>query len=387
MSKTKMSSKERVCCALRRQAVDYVPCSPFFNPLTEVQRRGHAWQFPWKPGTAGIERLRYLRDELGIDPVCEGSLYSPHHQDKNISERVWLDKNQLHKIIKTPAGELHSVIAYNAEWPFGKDIPLYHDFIGHNIEPWLKNESDLECIRHLIAPPDQGSAAELRVNLGRLVKDARHLELPVIVDIGKGLTGMQQLCGAAELCLMTVENPDLVHAYLEYEHQANLRHIEIAASQGVDIIRRNGFYESCDFYSPAMLKEFLGARLQAEAEAAHSGGCLFAYTLHTGVMPMLDYLKDLNFDCLMQVDIAFKTHDIKLINRELGGQKSFWTGPSNTYHMWSENPDDVRNAVRQCFACFGREGLLITACPSSHSIMPWANTLAMIDEWKKLRQV
>lgn len=42
-------------------------------------------------------------------------------------------------------------------------------------------------------------------------------------------------------------------------------------------------------------------------------------------------------------------------------------------------------AVREVFDVFGPTGLLLTACPSAHSIMPWENTLAMIDEWRRLR--
>ena len=71
-------------------------------------------------------------------------------------------------------------------------------------------------------------------------------------------------------------------------------------------------------------------------------------------MPMLDYLKGLDFDAILHLDIAFDGHDIEKV-------------------------------VREVFRVFGNTGLLITACPSAHSIMPWENTLAMVDEWKKLR--
>ena len=102
---------------------------------------------------------------------------------------------------------------------------------------------------------------------------------------------------------------------------------------------------------------------------------------------MLDYLEKLDFDCIMNIDIGFKDVDLVKIYGRLGKKKSFWIGPSNTYHMWDKDPDIVRKAVRNVFEVFGQRktGLLITACPSAHSIMPWENTLAMIDEWKKLK--
>lgn len=36
-----MSPRERMLAALRRKLVDYVPCSPSFNPLAEQQRQGY----------------------------------------------------------------------------------------------------------------------------------------------------------------------------------------------------------------------------------------------------------------------------------------------------------------------------------------------------------
>ena len=60
-------------------------------------------------------------------------------------------------------------------------------------------------------------------------------------------------------------------------------------------------------------------------------------------------------------------------------------GPGSTYHIWKDDPELTRGAVRQCFEVFGRRGLIITPCVSVHSIMLWQNALAMIDEWKKLR--
>jgi len=107
--------------------------------------------------------------------------------------------------------------------------------------------------------------------------------------------------------------------------------------------------------------------------------------LYSGLAPMLDYLARLDFDCLSSLDIAFDNIDLAAVNAKLGDRKSFWTGPSNTFHMYADDPEVVRQAVRDVFAAFGTTGLIITACSSVHPMMPWENTLAMVDEWKKLR--
>jgi hypothetical protein len=41
--------------------------------------------------------------------------------------------------------------------------------------------------------------------------------------------------------------------------------------------------------------------------------------------------------------------------------------------------------VRVTFEVFGRTGLILSPAVSAHSIMPWESTLAMIDEWRRLR--
>jgi len=101
-------------------------------------------------------------------------------------------------------------------------------------------------------------------------------------------------------------------------------------------------------------------------------------------MPLLDHLASLNFDSIMHPDIAFAGVDLQEVQGKLTPEKSLWTGPSSTFHLWN-GPEATRKAVRQVFEVFGRTGLVLSQCVSSHSIMPWESTAAMIDEWKKLR--
>ncbi len=379
-----MTSRERVLAAIRRQDVDHVPCSPFFNSLTPQQRVGHRWQFPWGPSDR--EMVEYCVEKFDADPVVFISI-GEFYPDTDVSSKVWLENNIIHKVWSTPSGELRAAIRYDHRWPHGLDIPFYSDFnIGHFVEPWLTSPVDLECLRHILLPARTKEHFEgLRFGYAEAKTLTDRLGLPTATRIGLGLTGAMLLCGAEALCIMTIDQPELVDGYLELEHQLNVRHMEIAVEMGVDIINRNGFYETADFYSPAMLERFLGKRLRKEIEVVHQAGKLIGYTANTGVMPILDYLAGLDFDCAMQIDIAFKGVDLGQIRAKLGGSKSFWLGPSSAFHMQAEDPEVVHQAVRDVFGVFGKKGLILTACPSAHSIMPWENTLAMIDEWKRLR--
>lgn len=380
-----MTSRERILAAISREPVDYVPCCGFFNPLSAVQREGRTWNFPWPEDASGEEQLRYQVEELGLDQVVALGV-SVTRQAEECSAEIRLDGGVLHKTFTTPAGQLHASVRYNEMWPHGENIPFYSDFnIGHYVEPWLQTEQDLDCLRQLqmVRPVDEIVAgAQASVSASKALAD--RFGLATSAGAGMGLTGAQHLFGATDLCMMVIDNPGLVNAYLEHEHEANLRAIEALGELGVDIVRRNGFYETSDFYSPAMLDEFLTRRLNAESDAARAAGMVTAYTAHTGIMPMLDYFGKLSLESIFGIDIAFGDMDLPKLRDALCGHKCLWIGPSSTYHIW-QGPEATRQAVRDVFECFGDTGWILSQGVSSHSIMPWESTVAMIDEWRKLR--
>lgn len=381
-----LSSRERVLAAMRREPVDYVPCVCGFNPLTPVQRRGRTWQFPWAPDASTAEQIAYQVEELGLDQmVAVGvSLCRPA---PGVTSKVWLEGDVLHKAYSTPAGELHAAVRYNDLWPHGQDIPFYSDFnIGHYVKPWLQTEADLAALEQVLRLSDAGDVlASARPGYASAKALADRYGLATVAGLhGSGLTGAQHLFGAKELCLLTVDQPELVEAYLEYDHQRNLRGIEVLGELGVDIVTRNGFYETVDFYSPPMLERFLGARLRREASLAREAGLLTSYTVHTGVMPILDYLAGLGMDSVFGIDYAFRGVDPAKVRDAFAGNTSLRIGPSSTFHLW-KGPEATRQAVREVFEIFGKTGLILSPCVSAHSIMPWASTLAMIDEWRELR--
>ena len=200
----------------------------------------------------------------------------------------------------------------------GPGRPLYDDFnIGHFVKPWIENESDLECFKQVRRLSDTREIlAEERAGFASRRNLADRFSLAMTSHVGMGLTGAMQLFGASPLCMM-IENPGLVDACLEHEHRINLRTIEVLGDLGVDYVHRNGFYETADFYSPAMLERFIGRRLRREADAAHAAGMLAVYTVHTGVMPILDYLASLTMDSFFGIDIAFKDVDLRKVKGKL----------------------------------------------------------------------
>lgn len=384
LSGYEMNSRERIIAALKCQDVDYVPFVNSFNPLRESLRVGYRFQFPWGPSER--EECEYCIDELGIDPVVNFTL-SGNYPSDGVSSKVWLDGATIHKVWTTPAGELRSAVKYNEKWPHGLDIPFFSDFnCGHATVRWIESEQDIECLRHILRPIDgKDNLDKIRFKFMEKKRLADRLNIAVCLHAGKGLTSAVQMFGPNEICMATMEEPGLVEAYVELEHECTIRMIEIGIELGVDFVTRNGFYETADLFSPDILTKYLAGPLSEEIKAIHTGGLPATYVINTGVMPILDHLAGLDFDCLQSIDIAFNDTDLSVIKGSQKGKKSFMIGPSSTYHIWQDDPEITRDAVRECFDVIGKKGLLIKPCASVHSIMPWGNTVAMVDEWKKLR--
>lgn len=379
-----MTSRERVLAAIRCQPVDYVPCAPFLNNQDWPQRLGRRWQFPFGPSRP--EMLDYAVTVLGLDQVVTFDWgYFP---EPGVSSRTWVDAGVLYKQFATPSGELQAAVRLDGGWPHGFDLPFFSDYNPvHFVEPWIKTLDDVACLGHILRPPaTESDLAQVRFD----VADCRHWAdrygLATCFYFGLGLTGALDMMGAEALCTLAVDAPELIDAYLEVDHRWNLASYQLALELGVDFVRRNGFYETADFFSPQLLQRFLAERLAREAALVHQAGRPIGYTLLSGYAPILDYLGPLGFDCLICPDIFLRDGNAALLRAKLGDRMSFWTGPSDTVHLPWENPAAVRDAVYEVFEAFGPTGLLITPCSSAKSVFPWANVLAMIEAWRERRQ-
>ena len=374
-----MTNRERVLKALRREPVDYIPFVGSFNPLTPVQRNG-VWNFPW-PQNDTDAMLAYATQTLGITYETG---YSPTYMAgySNCEVKLTEEGNLLRKEVITPAGSLTAVIENNELWPLGNDIPFGSDFTAHFRKAWITCAEDIEKLKYVFGA---GSPENIKYSYEYAKKQSDKYDLPIVAYIGQGLTLALQMFLPEPLMIATVDEPELVEEFLKLEHEVNMQNIKMACETGCDIISRNGFYETCDFYSPAQLRRFVGDYLREECELAHKYGKLVVYTLHTGIMPMFDYLKEIPFDALFGIDPNFPGVDIRKIKAELGDRMAFEMGPCSIREFSSNNTNDVRVAIRNLIDVFGRTGFVLKPSVSMHSIMPWENFEAAVDEWKKVR--
>jgi len=377
-----MTPKERMLATLRGEDTDYIPCAPFF------------WSAPTAPGYTwrnDEERLDVVVGRLGLDAFVPVGLEADRAPE--VTERVWQDHPPgaphpyLHKEIRTPAGTLSAVVHRTEDWPHGDDIPLCSDFnVSRYVKPWLETPEDVEKYAYVHRPPGPASIEAARRSVEASRGRADRWQVPLYAGCGFGLTAAIQLFGPERAVLFSMDHPDALDRFLEIDHRTTMKRMEVLLDLGADIICRNGFYETMEFWSPAQYERFLMPHLKEEIDLVHDAGRVITYTVCTGVMPMLPHLASLSFDGLYSIEPALGHQDMHTVADALGGQKCIWGGVSAPIHIGEGTPETVRHAVRDAVETFGPR-LMLAAVPSIRAHWPWENVLAMFDEWRRCRDL
>lgn len=373
-----MTSRERLTAALRRQPVDRIPCCPAFS--TSLTGPQHHWR-----GRA--DTLDRITGDLGLDATISVDLPASWHPD--ITARVWRDDSGaepvLHKRIETPAGPLTAAIRMTADLEHPDDIPLNSDWnVSRYVKPWLETEQDVECYRYVQLPPETEDIAAAHQRFLARKQLADQYGLATFAACGMGLTSALQLFGPQQAVLLSIQQPALIERFLQIEHQATMRRAQVLAQWGVDIVCRNGFYETTDFWSPNQVRRWMVPLLRDEIAAMRSHGAATTYTVCTGIMPILDILADLPFDNYNAIEPALGNQDMDRVAEALCPNHSIWGGVSGPIHIGEGTPGQARQAVRGAVRRFGPRGLILSAVPSIRPHWPWENVLAMLDEWRRI---
>ena len=291
----------------------------------------------------------------------------------------------LHKEIMTPGGPLTAAIKVTDDLEHKEDIPLTSDWnVSRYVKPWLETMEDVERYRYVHLPPTDEAIARARERFAAQKRLADEYGVITYATCGLGLTAGLQLFGGERAVLLSMDHPEVINSFLEIEHQTTMRRAEVLADLGVDVIRRNGFYETTDHWSPRQIKRWLVPYLKQEIDVMRSGGAAVIYTVETGIMPILDILADLDFDAYHAIEPALGHQDMRVVADKLCDRHAMWGGVSGPMHIGESTPEGAREAVREAFEVFGPRGLVLSAVPSIRAHWPWENALAMFDEWRKL---
>jgi uroporphyrinogen-III decarboxylase len=371
-----MTSRERMTAAFRREAVDRLPCSIYFNANLEVP--GYDLRDP-------LERFR-LACDLDTDPVLDVGLpAAPHPQ---VETRTWRETGEaptLYKAYRTPAGTLRMGVRATPAWPYGDDIPWSDFSAGHCCEPLIKSPDDIEAFRFLHCPPTGAdldrAAAHIAERKALATKHGVTLRGPAAL----GLATLVHVMGAENLVLFAVDHPDAFGELARVDHGTNVARIRLLAEAGCDILKRFGGYEQTNFLTPTIFRDVVAPLLRAEVQVAHDAGAFIYYRVVTGARPLLADIAEVGFDCVEGFEPVLSDCANADVRDALGARTCIWTGVSSPGHLGAEDASVARQAVRDAAETFGRRGFILGVTNSIRNHWPWPNTLAMIDEWKRLR--
>jgi len=360
--------------------VDYLPCSIYFNSNLQVSGFD----------CSRIDEAVTLALELGTDPFV-GVGFSPLLSPTvTTSTRVETGPATDHPILwqtwDTPAGRLTQAIRKEGVCADWSQIHWGDESAGACCKPLIEGPEDVFKFEHLVQPPREGDYEALQQSWQTRLTLARSKKLPVVATYGQGLAWLMFMQGAEASVFLSLDHYDDFVRIAEIIHRREMRQLEWAVRAGADILKRFGGYEMCNFYNPDIFRAVCLPRLKKEVELAHSLGALIYYRVVTGMEPILDDIASVGFDCIEGGEPRLSRCSLRQWHDAFQDKAASWTGISTPGLLGGKSPDQVRAEVRLCAEIFGHTGFILGVTNSIRQHFPWENTLAMVDEWKKVRQ-
>ncbi len=378
----RLSSRERMLMALECKEPDYVPCC--FSAFMALSEK-----------CAGQEEFVDRQLEMGLD-VAVGIGDLPIRHEPTVAIREWREDPPdgpypvLHCEYRTPAGVLHRSVNKSEDWPHGDHVPFLSDHvIPRATRQLVTPEDSLDALRHLLAPPSDTDAQAY----GRKAEASKALaaERDLVTMAGTAMHGDMAcwLSGIQDLMMMCVDQPEFVRQYMDLIEQWNRRRMDVVLGQGVDIYIRRGWYESADFWSPNLYREFMLPALKRDAEQAHAAGARLGYIVSCSSMPLLDLFIEAGVDVLLGVDPAQdRMMDMRLLKERTAGKMALWGGVCGYLTIECGTPQDIRRQVQEAISILAPGGGFILAPVTNvraDTDQSWHNVRTMIDEWKRIR--
>jgi uroporphyrinogen-III decarboxylase len=381
--KTRLSSRERLLSAMRRQEADHVP-------LWNLWRNR---DIPFRY-TTQIERAEAVLG-LGLDDtlLLQPPLNKTEHYDANCVpgvttqvRRVQAEGERYPLLVKeyeTPAGQLRQVVRQTEDWPYGEDVQLFSDYnVSRSKEFPVKGPEDLPRLQYLFGEPTADQIGEFRQTAAQLRRESRRLG--VVLEGGWTALGDAALwlLGTEALLWLQMDQPEFLEELLEMVCRWELRRMELLLGAGVEVIVHSAWYESTDFWTPTNYRRLLKPRLQRMVHMAHQAGALFSYIITTSWQALVGDLVELGIDSLLGVDPVQGKADLKEAKRWLGPSMCLWGGVNGAITLGHGTPEEVRRASEEAISTLGPGGGFVLY-PVDQLIKetPWANVQAMIECW------
>ncbi len=387
-----MSSRERMLTALNCKVPDRTPCAFMIFGALKSRCKDYA-EFVERQVEMGLDAFVELPPR---PPVVVNDHYNLHGlsvgYDPQVIVKEWLEEQPgetvpiMVKEYHTPGGVLRTEVRQTIDWRWGDHVPLFDDYLVPRTKKHLVTQvEDLEALQYLLVPLTDDEIAAFQAESLPALEQARRHGLLVAGGWGAAADIVAWLTGFVNMMFLAIDQPDLLRALLDMIATWNRRRMQVLLDAGIDLYLKRIFYESTDFWSPRLYREFLLPILKADAELAHQAGAKMGGMMTTGTLPLVDLLVEAGLDVIIGIDPQFT--DLDTIKQKTDGRIALWGGVNGYTTVEEGTEDEVRMEVRQAVDTMAPDGGFILSPvenvrdTSQHT---WNNVLALVDEWKQL---
>ncbi len=412
-----MRSRERLLSVTRGEKPDHIPlyCWVFGftapKHLRWIQRNHevihwytmrlehiHTLPEPWDV-RQDFERVKQWLS-LGLDDALDVALPWSVHPDVKV--RDWRKPpstgepySLLCREYNTPAGILRHIVRQTKEnqepgWVIQPDkVPLFEDFnIPRAIRHAVSGPEDLPKLRYLLQNPTSEQLRGYKERMEQVKKFSCEQGVLVQGWSAFGMDGIVWLSGVEGAVITAIENPTFFQELVDVIYEFDKHRTEIMLDiGGIDIIVQRGWYSSTDFWSPELFRRFVLPHLKELVSMVHQAGLRFAYVMTTGVMPMLEMLKETDIDLLYFVDPVQDNVDLKLLKQELNGQFALAGGINSSLALKKGSRQEIHKAVHNAVKTLGPDGFILSPVDALFPDTPWESVKTMIKSWDEVSRL
>ncbi|KYH41855.1 MAG: hypothetical protein AYL32_002160 [Candidatus Bathyarchaeota archaeon B26-2] len=375
-----LTSKERLLTALNLEEPDRVPFVPtFIGPWVNRYWKSRHEQM--------VDILR-----LGLDQFLNLGAPSRFHPDvkTKLSKRMEPgEKNPtLLKVYETPAGALRQVVLQTEDWPHGNDIPVFSDFVvagGRSKEYLIKCSEDVEKFRYLLQEPSQEQIAEFHRRAEEVKALAKKYGLLVNGVGGYGGTYLLSICGVHNFSRWLIRKPLLIKELLSIVHEWDLMRVRLLLKEGVDMVTRDGWYETPLFWSVKRFKEMIEPLIREEIDLVHQAGAKFRYIMSIGLMQVAKILSEMDIDAIFGVDPVVERRSPQEVRSHLGPDICLWGGISEAVTVQQGTAEEIRETVIDTIRAFAPGGgYILSTIGSIFTREAWEKKVPiLIETWRR----
>lgn len=360
MARKKMTSRERMLCALERGIPDRLPATI------------HQWQpYHLKTLMGGISEIEAFR-AVGLDAAIT----------------IW-DANE-GKSTAAWQVEARSTRLNEENWRIDYTITTPEGVLTQRDEA---NEKTTWTVEHLIKQPEDMLLVKKYLPVPRLKTEVVSQAKRLLGEGGivRGLVFGEQagpwqhaacLVGVERLIMLTYDDPSWVHELLQALMEKKLRFIEESLKRAeFDLIEMGGGAASSTVISPKLFKTFCLPYDHALHDMLHQVGHKLVYHTCGGMMPILELIVENGCDASETLSPVGVGGDAvpEEIKRRIGGQVCLIGGLDQINLLDMGTPDQVRQEVHRLFEALGPGGGYILSASDHFFDAPIENLRAMAD--------